>query len=540
MPLAPMASRFFAVSIRVSPFTALLAEAVMELTDAESIFAAVSKDVLVRVLGSEKSAVIIFPDSAGAVLMGRDRISFIDSAVSRIRLISESGSSLSPRRSLDFNAMLIFTLRYYIIDKGVMKILALNCGSSSVKYQLYDWSKKEVICKGIAERIGASNGFLSHKNNGDSDLRIEASFADHGAALSRILGLLTDEKEGAIKDIKDISAVGHRVLHGGAIFNKSCLIDDKALEDIKSLKDLGPLHMPPNIAGIEAARKTLPGVPNIAVFDTAFHQTMHPRSYLYAVPYEWYKMYGVRKYGFHGSSHLYVSKRASVLLKKKNSDTNVITLHIGNGVSAAAIKNGVCIDTTMGLTPLAGAVMGTRSGDIDPAIILFMIEKEGFHAHELDRILNNKSGLLGITGKYSDRRDIDVAAAEGSERCVLAQGMEAYRLKKYIGSYVAAIGCVDAVVFTGGAGELNPALRERVLEGLDCIGISVDKEKNLATRSSDKETEISVPDSKIKAYVIPTNEELVFIEDVVAILENRYDVHTNFTYSFESPDYRIG
>ncbi len=493
-----------------------------------------------RVLGSQKSAVIIFPESAGAVLMGRDRISFIDSAVSRIKLISDRESSLSPRRSLDFNAMLIFTLGYYIIDKGVMKILALNCGSSSVKYQLYDWSKKEVICKGIAERIGANNGFLCHKNNGSEEVRIEAGFPDHSAALSKILALLTDGKTGAIKDIREISAVGHRVLHGGAIFNKSCLIDEKTLEDIKSLRDLGPLHMPPNIAGIEAAKKALPGIPNIAVFDTAFHQTMPPRSYLYAVPYEWYKMYGVRRYGFHGSSHLYVSKRASVLLKKKNSDTNVITMHIGNGVSAAAIKDGVCIDTTMGLTPLAGAVMGTRSGDLDPAIILFMIEKEGFHAHELDRILNNKSGLLGITGKYSDRRDIDLAAAEGSERCVLAQEMEAYRLKKYIGSYVASIGCVDAVVFTGGAGELNPALRERVLENLDCIGISVDKEKNLATRTREAETEISRPDSHIKVFVIPTNEEIVFIEDVVAILENRYDVHTNFTYSFESPDYRIG
>lgn len=421
-----------------------------------------------------------------------------------------------------------------------MKILALNCGSSSVKYQLYDWSKKKVICKGIAERVGSASGLLCHDFCGEQELRIEAKFPDHNSALEKILGLLTDEKVGVIGDIREISAVGHRVLHGGATFNKSCLIDDKALEEIKALKDLGPLHMPPNIAGIQAARKALPNVPNIAVFDTAFHQTMAPRSYLYAVPYEWYKMYGVRKYGFHGSSHLYVSKRASVLLKKENSKTNVITLHIGNGVSAAAIKNGECIDTTMGLTPLAGAVMGTRSGDLDPAIILFMIEREGFNAAELDRILNNKSGLLGITGKYSDRRDIDIAAAEGNERCSLAQEMEAYRLKKYIGSYIAAIGCVDAVIFTGGAGELNPALRERVLENLDCLGISVDKEKNLATRTRDAETEISRPDSHIKVFVIPTNEELVFIEDVVAILEGRYDTHTNFTYSFEAADYKIG
>jgi len=421
-----------------------------------------------------------------------------------------------------------------------MKILALNCGSSSVKYQLYDWSKKEVICKGIVERIGSPNGFMCHKNNGSDEVKIEGSFPDHTVALQCIINALTDSRIGALKEISEISAVGHRVLHGGSIFNRSCLIDEKALEDIKSLKDLGPLHMPANIAGIEAAQKALQDVPNIAVFDTAFHQTMSAEAYLYAVPYEWYKMYGVRKYGFHGSSHLYVSKRASVLLKKKNSETNVITMHIGNGVSAAAIKGGVCIDTTMGLTPLAGAIMGTRSGDLDPAILIFMIEKEGFHAKELDRILNNKSGLLGITGKYSDRRDIETAAAKGDERCRLAIDMEAYRLKKYIGSYVASIGTVDAVIFTGGAGEMNFELRERTLSDLEPLGIKIDKEKNRTTRTRASETEISTPDSKIKVFVVPTNEEIVFIEDVVAILEHRYDTHTNFTYSFESPDYKIG
>ncbi len=420
-----------------------------------------------------------------------------------------------------------------------MKIFALNCGSSSIKYQLFDWSGKKIICKGIADRIGSNHSEISHIVCGKEEKKILENLPDHNLALSKIISLLTDKDYGAIDSLSEISAVGHRVVHGGAVFNKSCLINDEVLSKIKDLKDLAPLHMPWNIAGIEAARKELPNTPNVAVFDTAFHQTIPQKSYLYAVPYEWYKMYGVRKYGFHGSSHLYVSKRVSILLDKKNSETNAITMHIGNGVSVAAIKNGICIDTSMGLTPLAGAVMGTRCGDIDPGIILFMIEKEGFTANELDKILNYKSGLLGITGKYSDRRDIDLAAAQGNERSILAQEIEAYNLKKFIGAYIAAIGCLDAIVFTGGAGELNPGLRERVLEGLECLGIIVDKEKNLSTRTRDKETEISTPNSTIKIFVIPTNEEIVFIEDVVAILEGRYDIHTNFKYSFEDKNYEI-
>lgn len=420
-----------------------------------------------------------------------------------------------------------------------MKILALNSGSSSVKYQLYDWAKKRVICKGIVEKIGISNGEMSHDVNEKGVTMIEGNFADHSVALQCILNALTDKKIGVLGDINEISAVGHRVLHGGAKFNHSVLIDQKVLGEIKDLKDLGPLHMPANISGIEASFAIMPNIPNIAVFDTAFHQTMPPKAYLYAVPYEWYKMYGVRKYGFHGSSHLYVSKRAAVLLDKPPSQTNLITIHIGNGVSVAAIKNGISVDTTMGLTPLAGAIMGTRSGDIDPAIIIFMIEKEGFHAKELDRILNYKSGLIGITGKYSDRRDIEKAAGEGDERCRLAIEMEAYRLKEYIGAYAAALGSVDAIVFTGGAGEMNANLRERVASGLENIGIKLDKEKNLKAKSHSIESIISAEDSKIKIMTIPTNEELVFIEDVVAILEGNYDVHTNFRYSFESKDYKI-
>jgi acetate kinase len=265
---------------------------------------------------------------------------------------------------------------------------------------------------------------------------------------------------------------------------------------------------------------------------------MPPYAYIYAVPYEWYKMYGVRRYGFHGTSHLYVSRRASAMLGKKPEDINVITMHIGNGVSIAAVKKGVAIDTSMGLTPLEGAVMGTRCGDIDPAIILFMIEKEGFYAHQLDMILNKKSGLLGITGKYFDRRDIDKLAESGDERAKLAQEIESYRLKKYIGSYAAAMGGVDAIVFTAGAGELNHLLRERVVSGLEFMGVELDGARNKEGSSREKETIISTDASEVKVMVIPTDEELVFVEDVAAILEGRYDIHTKFTYSFQDPKFK--
>lgn len=420
-----------------------------------------------------------------------------------------------------------------------MKILALNCGSSSVKYQLFNWDDKKVICKGIVERIGQRTGSLTHEANGKKAVMIEGAFPDHVTALSCIVDSLTDKDIGVLNGLGEISAVGHRVVHGGTKFRASSLIDEEVIRVLKEISDLAPLHNPANISGIEAALHVLPNVPHVAVFDTAFHQTIPAESYLYAVPYEWHEMYGVRKYGFHGSSHLYVSKRAAVLLGKKPPETNLITLHIGNGVSVAAIRNGVSVDTTMGLTPLAGAIMGTRSGDLDPAIILFMIEKEGFYAKELDKILNFKSGLLGITGKYADRRDIEKAAHEGDERCRLAIDMEAYRLKKYIGSYAAVLGNVDAVVFTAGAGEMDANLRERILAGLEPMGICLDREKNLRACTRDRESVISTDRSKVKVLVIPTNEEMVFIEDVVAIIEKRYDVHTKFTYSFESKDYKI-
>jgi acetate kinase len=403
-----------------------------------------------------------------------------------------------------------------------MIILALNCGSSSVKYKLFRWGTKQILTKGSIERVGAPGSDLTHRK-----------------ALEMILAQLTDPATGVLKSLSEIIAVGHRVVHGGEKFKSSVLINEEVLAAIKAVQDLAPLHNPPNIAGIEAARSVLPNIPHIAVFDTAFHQTMPEHAFLYAVPYEWYGMYGVRRYGFHGTSHLYVSRRASVLMGKKPKETNVITMHIGNGVSISAIKNGQSVDTSMGLTPLEGAVMGTRCGDLDPAIILFMIEKEGFYVEELDSILNKKSGLLGITGKFNDRRDIE-KNIETDPRCQQALEIEAYRLRKYLGSYSAALGKVDAVVLTAGAGERDWRLRERVLENLETLGIKLDKSRNRNAVTGDKELMISTDDSPVKVWVIPTDEELVFIEDVVAILEGRYSSPDNFTYSFEDPKYDPG
>lgn len=419
-----------------------------------------------------------------------------------------------------------------------MKILALNCGSSSIKYKVFDWKDQRTLGFGEVERIGIAGSSICHRRRGHQDFVLEQECPKHEVALKLILDILIDEKVGVISGLSEISAVGHRVVHGGEKFKSSVKITPDVLAAIKEVQDLAPLHNPANIAGIEASQTVLPNVPQIAVFDTAFHQTMPEHSYTYAVPYEWYKMYGVRRYGFHGTSHLYVSRRAAVFLKKPITQTNLITLHIGNGVSITAIKNGISVDTSMGLTPMEGAVMGTRSGDIDPGIILFMIEKEGFYAEQLDKILNKKSGLMGITGKYMDRRDIYKAAEAGDLRCQLAIDIEAYRLKKYIGEYMAVLGQVDAVVFTAGAGEKNWKQRAKVLEGLEGLGLIVDQEKNRVTKTQDAETDISTPDSKVKILVVPTDEERVFIEDVVAILEGRYSVHTKFSYSFEKPEYK--
>ncbi|WP_022851179.1 acetate kinase [Limisalsivibrio acetivorans] len=414
-----------------------------------------------------------------------------------------------------------------------MFILALNCGSSSVKYQLFDWEKGSVVAKGVVERVGIGDSFIVHEVPGRDTHRDEYECHDHSTAIQLIVKTLTGSDCGVIKQMNEISAVGHRVVHGGDKFVGSVKITDDVLKTIEDVQHLAPLHNPPNLAGIRAAQGVLPDVPHVAIFDTAFHQTMPDYAYMYAVPHEWYEEHGVRRYGFHGTSHLYVSKRAAVLLGKDPKECNIITMHIGNGVSHTAIKNGVSVDTSMGLTPLEGAVMGTRCGDLDPAIPLFMQTQLGVDAKQMDNILNKKSGMLGITGKYTDRRDIlSCDAADTKDKCRLATEMEAYRLRKYIGSYYAVLGRVDAIVFTAGVGENAGAIRQMALEGLEEMGIVVDKEKNLATFSKHGETEVSTPKSKVKVYVIPTNEELVFVEDVVAILNDQYKDHTEYGYSF--------
>ncbi len=420
-----------------------------------------------------------------------------------------------------------------------MDILALNCGSSSVKYQLYDWSKREVIAKGMVERVTIGDSFIIHEVPGRETYREEYECPDHRVAIHLIIRTLSDKEHGVVASMDQISAVGHRVVHGGEKFTCSVRIDDAVLDAIKEVQHLAPLHNPPNISGIEAAQSVLPNVPHIAIFDTAFHQTMPKPAYTYAVPFEWYEKHGVRRYGFHGTSHLYVSKRASVLLGKDPKDCNIITMHIGNGVSHSAIKGGVSVDTSMGLTPLEGAVMGTRCGDLDPAIPMYIQQQEGLSAKEIDSILNKKAGILGITGQFTDRRDV-IEGAEKNDcpRCQLALEVEAYRLKKYIGAYAAAIGGVDAVVFTAGVGEMAWLIREKALEGLEFMGIQLDREVNRNTMTRKRETEITRPGSPVKVFVIPTDEELVFTEDVVAILEGTYTDHMNFQYSFSTSDFQ--
>lgn len=417
-----------------------------------------------------------------------------------------------------------------------MDILAINCGSSSVKYQLYSWDRKELIAKGVVERVVVGGSFIQQEVPGRQKYKKEHECPTHNEAMDLIIKTLTDPENGVINDIREISAVGHRVVHGGEEFTQSVLIDEKVLEAVKAVQHLAPLHNPPNIAGIEAMLKVLPNVPNVAIFDTAFHQTMPEQAYIYPLPYDWYTRYGVRRYGFHGTSHLYVSKRAAVMLDKKPKDCNLITMHIGNGVSHTAIKNGLSVDTSMGLTPLEGAVMGTRCGDIDPAIPAFMMQMEGLSASEIDGILNKKSGILGITGKYTDRRDVTAHAEKGDKTCKLAMDIEAYRLRKYIGSYMAVLGRVDAIVFTAGVGERGWQIREMACEGLEYLGIHFDKDKNRAAVKGE-ECEITTDDSPVKIFVIPTDEELVFTEDVAAILEGTYTDHMNFEYSFSKADY---
>ncbi len=424
-----------------------------------------------------------------------------------------------------------------LLEVTTVVILTLNCGSSSLKYQLYDWERHEAIASGNVERITIEGSFIKHKAKGKPELKAKRECPTHREAIDLVIATLLDPVHGAISDIREIRAVGHRVVHGGEKFAKSVLVTPEVLDTFRGIQDLAPLHNPANIMGIEAAQAVLPEVPHCAVMDTAWHQTMPDEAFLYALPFDWYANLGVRRYGFHGTSFLYTAKRAAVLLGKDPFAANLIIAHIGNGSSINAVRNGVSIDTSMGLTPLEGLIMGTRCGDIDPDIPFYIMKKTGMSAAEVENALNKKSGVLGITERWMDRRDIEIAADSGDERARLAIRMEGYRIKKYLGAYAAVLGHVDAVVFTAGVGERGPRIREYATEGLEGMGIKVDPERNHLSATRNAETVISADDSPTKVFVIPTDEELVMTEDTYALTRGTYDIHTNFTYGFQLPDY---
>ena len=396
-----------------------------------------------------------------------------------------------------------------------MKILVLNCGSSSIKYKLFDMDSKEVIAQGGIEKIGLKGSFLKFTlPNGEKKI-LEKDIPEHTVGVEFILHTLTDPEYGAIKSLDEINAVGHRMVHGGERFSKSVLLDKEVLEAFTACNDLAPLHNPANLKGVDAISAILPNIPQVGVFDTAFHQTMPDYAYLYAVPYELYEKYGVRRYGFHGTSHRYVSQRVCEYLGVKPEGLKLITCHIGNGGSIAAIKDGQCIDTTMGLTPLEGLMMGTRSGDIDAGAVTFIMDKEGLNTTGISNLLNKKSGVLGVSGVSSDMRELEAAVAEGNPKAILAEKMYFYRIKKYIGAYAAALGGVDVILFTGGVGENQASCRAGVCKGLEFMGVKLDAEKN---KVRGEEAIISAADSKVKVVVIPTDEELLIASDTMDIV----------------------
>ena len=397
-----------------------------------------------------------------------------------------------------------------------MNILVVNAGSSSLKYQLFDMNDERVLAKGTVERIGIENSKITHTGKDGEKKVINEDFKNHTAAFKKVLECLTDKEYGVIKSIDEIGAVGHRVLHSGEDFDKSVLVDDEVLKICKKNAPLGPLHMPANIACIESCMEILKGKKNVAVFDTAFHQTMPKKAFMYAIPYEDYEKWKLRKYGFHGTSHKFVSGEAIKYLK--NEKSKIITCHLGNGASIAAVNCGKCVDTSMGLTPLEGLVMGTRSGDIDPSVLEFIMNKTGKSITEMLKYLNNESGLKGISGVSPDMRDCYEAAMNGNERAALAIDMFAYRVKKYIGSYAAAMGGVDCIVMTGGVGENSAFVREKVLSDMEFLGVKFDKAKNEKVQGG-KICEISSDDSKVKTLIIPTNEEIVIARDTLELIK---------------------
>jgi len=401
-----------------------------------------------------------------------------------------------------------------------MKILVINAGSSSIKYQLIDMETEKLLAKGQADRIGIEGGNFKQKVEGREDYKLDVHMKNHAEAVSLVLETLTSKENGVISSLSEISAVGHRVLHGGEKFSGSVIVDEKVIEAIEECCELGPLHNPANLTGIRACEKLMPGVPQVAVFDTGFHQTMPDYAYLYALPYEYYEKYRIRRYGFHGTSHRYVSMRAADMLGKANDPTGlrVVTCHLGNGSSLAAVKDGKCYDTSMGLTPLEGIMMGTRCGSIDPAIVPLLMKKENLTPDEVDTIMNKKSGILGVSQVTSDNRDIEEGARNGNKRYQLIESMIVHQLTKLIGSYAAAMGGVDAIVFTGGIGENNPHYRARVAKNLEFMGVKINEEANAKAMRTSDENDVSAADSKVKVLVIPTNEELMIAKDTKELI----------------------
>lgn len=399
-----------------------------------------------------------------------------------------------------------------------MKILVLNCGSSSLKYQLFNMDNERVLAQGVVERIGLNNSILTHKKGEEEKYKINIDFKNHKEALTKVLQLLTSKEQGVLKSLNEIHAVGHRVVHGGEKYSKAVLIDEDVKKSIKELSSLAPLHNPANLIGIEICEDIMKNIPMVALFDTAFHQSMNKEEYLYAIPYELYKENGIRKYGFHGSSHKYVSEKAAELLKKDIKDLKIISCHLGNGASICAIKDGKSFDTTMGFSPLDGLVMGTRSGSIDPTIPIYLMKNNNLSIEEVDNLLNKKSGVLGISEVSSDFRDIEEEAMKGNEKASLALDIFHYKIKTQIGSYIAALNGVDIIIFTAGVGENGPETREAILKDMEFFGIVLDKEKN---KVRGKIQEISAENSKVKVFVIPTNEELVIARETKKIIAQK-------------------
>jgi acetate kinase len=397
-----------------------------------------------------------------------------------------------------------------------MKIIVLNCGSSSIKYQLFEMPSAEVVAKGLVDKIGLKGASIKHNMANGDVLKLEGEILDHQAGIEFVLGILTHKEYGCVKNLNEISAVGHRVVHAGEMYNSSVAITKEVIAALVECIDLAPLHNPPNLEGIYAINKLLPEVPQVAVFDTAYHQTMSEQAYLYGIPYSLYEKYKVRRYGFHGSSHRFVAQRAAEILGKKLEDIKIISCHLGNGASMCAIQNGKSFDTSMGMTPVEGLVMGTRSGDIDAGALLYIADKEEISIPYTSTLINKHSGMLGLSGVSSDMRDIETAAGEGNHRAQVSLDIYHYRIKKYLGSYAAAMGGVDVVIFTGGVGENGWETRQEVAGGLEFMGIEFDVEKNTKLRG--KEAIISKPNSKVTVMVVPTNEELVIAQDTFEIV----------------------